>query len=232
MAYTNLMLVAFCKNVQKLPTKYMWGTYGNKITDSLISAKKKQYPTKYSESRVNLLKSKIGSTFGCDCSGLIKWFLMTNGGKSLTPKYRGAYDLGTNGLYNAAPQKGKINTLPEIPGLAVYKKGHVGIYIGNGKVIECTLSKRGDGVVYSDLKDYDWTHWLKIPNIKYVETEKKTIKVGDRVKIKGVKYATGEVIPPWVKKKTHLVSRINGNRVLLGNPVGINSWVYLTDITL
>ena len=227
MAYTNLLLVAFAKNVQKLPTRYMWGTYGNKITESLISAKKKQYPNSYSDGRVAKLKNYVG----CDCSGLIKWFLMTEGGKYLTPKYRSLYDLGTTGLYNKAPEKGKINTLPEIPGLAVYKKGHVGIYIGNGKVIECTLGSRGDGVVYSDLSAYGWTHWLKIPNITYV-TEKKTIKVGDRVKITGTKYATGETIPPWVKKKTHLVSRITENRVLLGNPVGINSWVYLTDVTL
>lgn len=181
MAYTNELLVAFAKNVQKLPTKYMWGTYGNKITESLISAKKKQYPNNYSSSRVNALKTKIGSTYGCDCSGLIKWFLMTNGGKSYTPKYRSAYDLGTTGLYNKAPEKGKINTLPEIPGLAVYKKGHVGIYIGNGKVIECTLSSRGDGVVYSDLKDYGWTHWLKIPNITYVESKKSTNEVAKEV---------------------------------------------------
>ena len=181
MAYTNALLVAFAKKVAALPTIYMWGTYGNKITESLISAKKKQYPSNYSSTRVNKLKGHVGKTYGCDCSGLIKWFLMTGGGKTLTPKYRSQYDLGTTGLYNKAKVKGKISTLPEIPGLAVYKKGHVGIYIGGGKVIECTLSSRGDGVVYSNLKDYGWTHWLQIPGITYTTAKKSELEIAKEV---------------------------------------------------
>ena len=60
----------------------------------------------------------------------------------------------------------------------------------------------------------------------------RTIKVGDYVKPTGSKYATGQTIPVWVKERSHKVSQIRGDRVLLGNPSGINSWVYLSEVTL
>ena len=60
----------------------------------------------------------------------------------------------------------------------------------------------------------------------------RTIKVGDYVKPTGSKYATGQTIPGWVKQRSHKVSQIKGDRVLLGSPSGINSWVYLSEVTL
>ena len=60
------------------------------------------------------------------------------------------------------------------------------------------------------------------------------IKVGSYVKPTGKKYATGEKIPTWVKQRSHRVSQIKTlqNKVLLGHPNGINSWVYLNEVTL
>lgn len=51
--------------------------------------------------------------------------------------------------------------------------------------------------------------------------------VGDKVKITGTHYATGQKIPLWVKLKTHTVGRLNGSRILLKEIV---SWVYDNDI--
>lgn len=64
------------------------------------------------------------------------------------------------------------------------------------------------------------------------KAEKKSVKVGDYVKPTGKKYATGQTIPQWVKDRKHKVSQIKGDRVLLGHPDGINSWVYLSEVTL
>jgi hypothetical protein len=62
----------------------------------------------------------------------------------------------------------------------------------------------------------------------------KKITVGCRVKPTGKKYATGQTIPNWVKQQSHVVSQIkeSQNKVLLGHPNGINSWVYLSEVTL
>jgi len=79
-------------------------------------------------------------------------------------------DESANGLFEYAQRKGydwgTIGTIPEIPGLAVRYNGHVGVYIGNGKVVE----ERGFnyGCVITNLQDRKWTHWYKIPALKYV----------------------------------------------------------------
>lgn len=72
----------------------------------------------------------------------------------------------------------------------------------------------------------------KTTNTVVKKATKKTIKVGDYVKPTGKKYATGQTIPNWVKQRSHKVSQIKGNRVLLGYPSGIRSWVYLNEVTL
>ncbi|OLS02870.1 hypothetical protein [Tissierella creatinophila] len=55
----------------------------------------------------------------------------------------------------------------------------------------------------------------------------KTLTVGSTVKIKGSKYSTGQNIPSWVKNKTHKVSQLNKDRVLISD---INSWVNKNDV--
>lgn len=74
----------------------------------------------------------------------------------------------------------------------------------------------------------------KTENTQVTQAENKSIKVGDRVRPTGQKYATGQTIPGWVKERSHVVSQIkeSQNKVLLGHPDGINSWVYLSEVTL
>lgn len=62
--------------------------------------------------------------------------------------------------------------------------------------------------------------------------ERSTIKVGAMVKIIGTKYYSGQKIPDWVLQRSHKVSKISGERTLLGHPDGINSWVYTNELTL
>ena len=67
---------------------------------------------------------------------------------------------------------------------------------------------------------------LKIP-LKAAPPE---LKVGDRVRITGTRYATGEEIPDWVKAQTHVVSELTPQKVLLGADGGICSWVKRTEV--
>ena len=55
--------------------------------------------------------------------------------------------------------------MPEVVGLLVHYKGHIGVYIGNGYVIEA----RGHnyGVVKTKLSDRGWTSWGYCPFITY-----------------------------------------------------------------
>ena len=63
---------------------------------------------------------------------------------------------------------------------------------------------------------------------------KRSITVGCYVKPTGNRYATGQLIPGWVKQRSHRVGQINAsqNKVLIGYPGGITSWVYLSEVTL
>ena len=53
------------------------------------------------------------------------------------------------------------------PGDLIWYSGHIGIYIGNGEVIEAMNTLRG--VTRTQLAGREWTHWLQIPYISYVE---------------------------------------------------------------
>lgn len=62
-----------------------------------------------------------------------------------------------------------IKSIPEIPGLAVWRKGHIGVYIGNGKAIEF----RGTdyGCVETEVSKRDWTHAGMIKGVTYENTD-------------------------------------------------------------
>ena len=77
----------------------------------------------------------------------------------------GMPDITANEMYHAATVSGTIDTIPEAPGLAVWHDGHIGVYIGNGEVVEAMGTRYG--VVKTKLEGARWTHWLKIPYISY-----------------------------------------------------------------
>lgn len=176
---TNLDLVNFCKLALAKNTWYMWGTYGtsqNKhfIDKDIIAAKAKQYPEHYTAAYQKELSEQISKGgIGCDCTGLIKWFLWTDGNIETPPKYDGSTDNSASGWYNKAKVRGLIDTIPEREGLIVSFSGHCGVYIGNGQVIECTKGQFGNGVVQTALKDRQWEKWCECINITY-ESEKPT----------------------------------------------------------
>ena len=115
-----------------------------------------------------------------DCCGLFKCF-MWHDYSSTNAKYYGKVqkDKNCEGLIAEAKEKGVISTIPEVPGVLVYQKEHMGIYIGNGMVIESTGAKydgkhskiyktyfKGSGKG-CDGKRTTWTHWFKSPYLTY-----------------------------------------------------------------
>ena len=75
--------------------------------------------------------------------------------------------------------------------------------------------------------------WLYLKDLTVVTPPKSTtsIKAGDVVRVTGTKYATGQTVPNWVKNTSHKVYKVSGESALLGHPGGINSWLYLKDLT-
>lgn len=218
--YTNLGLVQHAQAALKMPTKYMWGGILRPITEGYINmlAKLPGYAKQYPESRKKELRAVIGKGYyGVDCVGLIKsyyWSGYKNGGTG-SPNYpkkgEKAYpDVNAHDMYNAAKVKGKISTIPEIPGLVVYSKTHphVGVYIGGGYVIESTLSSRGDGVIKTKLSDWSgWEHWFECPYITYQKSSTAATAPKNE-KIKRVKVLYDAVIRKEPRKKSASLGKL------------------------
>lgn len=144
---------------------YVWGTYGCVLTDSLFAYKLEQYPDGVGNYEDFIRENWLGGRT-TDCVGLIKGYGWLNP-DTMTIDYgtNGMPDLGANQMYYSASVSGTIDTMPDIPGLAVWHDGHIGVYIGNGEVIEAMGTKYG--VVKTELAGRGWTHWLQIEYINY-----------------------------------------------------------------
>ncbi len=177
--YTNDGLVKHVKMALGLKTKYMWAGTLALITDDYIDRKVtqcKSVPASrsgYTESRIRELHAIANKGYyGVDCVCFVKsyyWSGKDDGGTG-SPKYEGSTDKNAGDMYNLAKVKGKIDTLPETPGIILISRthgNHIGIYIGNGETIESTLGSRGDGVVKHKLDKTFWTDWFECPYIKY-----------------------------------------------------------------
>ena len=144
---------------------YVWGTYGRVLTDDLLSAKLTQYPDNVGPYEEFIRDNWLGQ-HTADCCGLIKGYGWLDT-ETMTFGYQinGMPDANANGLYYAAEVSGTIDTIPEIPGLAVWRNGHIGVYIGGGEVIEAMGTRYG--VVKTKLAERNFTHWLQVPGIDY-----------------------------------------------------------------
>ena len=144
---------------------YVWGTYGNMLTESLLTYKVSQYPDGVGNHE-NFIRGHWLGGRTADCVGLIKGYSWLSP-ETMTIDYgtHGMPDIGANQMYYNARESGPISTMPDIPGLAVWHEGHIGVYIGNGQVIEAMGTRYG--VVKTELAGRGWTHWLKIPYINY-----------------------------------------------------------------
>ena len=154
-------LVAWARSY--LGQAYWYGTFGQPCSQSLHEQKQHQYPSHYTPSRAARYASDIAQGKRCvDCVGLIKGYVWHDGAAI---RYHAATDVSADGLYGAAADKGPLTTMPEEPGVLVWSKGHIGVYIGGGEVVEA----RGFayGVVQSALKDRGFTHWCRCPYIDY-----------------------------------------------------------------
>ena len=158
-------LVTYAINAYENGWGYVWGTYGSVLTDSLFAYKLEQYPDGVGNHEDFIRNNWLGGRT-TDCVGLIKGYgWLDPETMSINYGTNGMPDLGANQMYYNASESGTIDTIPEIPGLAVWHDGHIGVYIGNGYVIEAMGTKYG--VVKTQLEGRGWTHWLKVEYINY-----------------------------------------------------------------
>lgn len=170
-------LVTFCLAMVGMP--YWYGTCVYVCTSSLLSRKAAQYPSHYGYSRMPTYKKHIAERKVCmDCIGMIKGFFWTNGGKGVLEYLNGGGefsskygsnncpDKGANGmltwLKSKGCQHGDISTLPDVPGILLFKSGHVGVYVGGGYAVEA--QGFAYGVRKTKVSKRPWKEWAYLPS--------------------------------------------------------------------
>lgn len=163
---TGEKLVELCK--AQVGSGYVWGGLGYTLTEARLNQLKSLYPSVYTSAYLTKAKALMGKKV-YDCVGLIKHFLWGNTGDGVLRHYatNGIPDTTANGILNICPERGSMNTFPGVPGVMVHMDGHVGVYIGNGEVVEA----RGIdyGVVITKLTERPWKNWGKLPGVEYTK---------------------------------------------------------------
>jgi len=151
MKLTGQGLVAHA--ISKKGTPYFYGAKMNVLTESFMAQMHKAYPGTVTNTYMAIARAKKMVGHVCvDCSGLISDY---------TKK-----QLGSSQLYSQAYARLPISTWRDWAiGVITWKKGHVGIYIGEGKVVEAKGINYG--VVVTDIEKGRWTCGLTFSWIDY-----------------------------------------------------------------
>ena len=164
--------------VDNYKTVYMLGCFGHLITDSIIASKAKQFRIGIRPQNRRNSEARRQRLFGFDCVNLIKGILWGWSG-DLKSAYGGA-KYNSNGVPDTNAD-GMIKLCKDVstdfskilPGEAVWIPGHIGVYIGNGKVIESTPSWQNKVQVTTCLNvasgtpGRKWDKHGKLPWIEY-----------------------------------------------------------------
>ena len=182
------------KIVNKYKTCYVLGGIGQEINRASIMSfcNRNDEAGKYNNGRKQLYeKMSDQRVYAFDCVGLIKAVLW--GWKP------GVVPYGRNGIPDIASHtlmSKCINLTTSFDtidiGEAVFMKGHVGVYIGNGEVIEST-PMWSNGVQITKLTDRQWINHGKIPYVDYESKgeimDKKNV---EDWKLEGLRYLANE----------------------------------------
>lgn len=172
--------------------------FGTPISKSSVTGKAKQYPHWYTSQKINSVFTPLYDKeyWGFDCIGLIKGVLWGwNGDASKT--YGGAV-YASNGVPDISADA-MIERCKEVStdfnrielGEFVWMKGHCGVYIGSGQVVEAS-PKWKNGVQVTSLSARLWSKHGKMPYIEYddkvwAKVTESTVKIELTVLQKGSK---------------------------------------------
>lgn len=148
---------------------YVWGTYGTILSESMLDYKLEQYPDGVGNFEDFIRENWLGRRT-TDCVGLIKGYgWLDPATQEIEYGTNGMPDYSANDMYliskaNGA-ETGSMDTLPDIPGIILWKEGHTGVYVGNGYAVEAMGTQYG--VVRTAVDGRGWQAWYKLPYINY-----------------------------------------------------------------
>lgn len=244
---TNIELARKVKDIAKnYKTLYVMGCFGAPMTE----ANKKRYCANHNYNknpeRQKMIKAATSDTFGFDCVCLIKGVLWGwNGNKNktyggATYNTNGVPDIGADQMIakckNVSTDFSKIEV-----GEAVWCKGHIGVYIGDGLAVECTPSWANKVQITacncnkSGYNRRNWTKHGKLPYIEYVKTTTTTTSTKKSIdtladEVIAGKWGIGQARIDALKKAgydyTAVQKKVNeklANKITVGSKVKLKS---------
>ena len=160
---TNLDLVNIFTQCLNDEWGYVYGAQGEYYTESLARKWRDTnhpIPPGGEWGRATYFTQACKKWYGhnvADCSGGITYAI-----QKYNPNYR---DRSADTYNSEFVKSGNIDNLPEIPGLALWRKGHIGLYVGDMKVIHFAGTKHG--CIQSDVSTRSWTRWGMLPGVSY-----------------------------------------------------------------
>ena len=182
-------LIGVAKNYKTL---YVMGCFGAPMTKSNKTRYINHHSYNQSSERKAMITDATNDTFGFDCVNLIKGVLWGwNGDKSKTyggAKYavNGVPDIGADSMITKCLNISTDFSNIEV-GEAVWCKGHIGVYIGDGLAVECTPAWKNCvqitscNCTKSGYNRRNWTKHGKLPYITYEKDEKPVLKTGNDI---------------------------------------------------
>lgn len=177
----NIELANAAKRVaNNYKTLYVMGCFGAPMNANNKTRYCNNHSYNKKSARTKMIQAATADTFGFDCCGLIKGLLWGwTGDKKLTyggAKYtsNGFKDLSADSIIQACSEVSNKFDNIEV-GEAVWNSGHIGIYIGDGLVVESTPSWKNSVQITScnrTIKGYNrrnWTKHGKLPTVTYVK---------------------------------------------------------------
>lgn len=179
-----------------------------------------------------------GKAYNMDCVCMIKGILW---GFNFDKNHaHGGAKYGSNGVYDDGTEQliARCNEVSTdfnniIPGELLWMPGHVGVYVGNGKVIEATAGWEGK-VLYSNVDSngrrtrngyqiYNWKKHGKLPYLEYIEEVKKSVDEVAKDVIAG-KYGNYPERKTRLEAEGYNYSEVQGkvNEMLKGNKKSID----------
>ena len=140
--------------------------FGQAITKARVEAKAKQYPYWYTADKINRIFAPLYDKgyLGYDCVGLVKGVLWEGNYAS-----NGVPDLSADAMICRC--KSVSTDFSSIAvGEFLWMKGHCGIYMGEGKVVESTPAWK-NGVQITNLSARNWKKHGRLPYIEYGSEE-------------------------------------------------------------
>lgn len=145
----------------------------------------------------------------CDCSGMIVGMAYDGWRTNSEPVWSRDHDWNDQMIGDRLT--GCVSPDKAIEGMALWKKGHVGLCIGDGWALDSDYDGSGNGIHKRRISDVNWEKAGKLPEIEYPDD----IKVGDIVPMEVYEIKDG-----WAYGKIQVA--VPEEKIVVGSKVTID----------